>query len=135
MEDLSPDQIVSLATGYRSLARSLNEFQMTHWPEFSVEQHLDLNAYQSSLLNRAQDLQAMAVRPAFANARALTTRVQQATEQAKDSLKKIRNLTVALNVGAIAVALASYVARADLRGIQLALKELGELVELEEKEK
>lgn len=134
MEDLPPDQINSIATGYRSLARSLNEFQMTYWPHFSVEQHLDLNAYQSSLLNRAQDLQGMAVRPAFTNAHDMAIRIRQATELARSSLKKIRNLTLALNVGAIAVALASYVARADLRSIQLAIQELGELVKMEERE-
>lgn len=128
MEDLSPNQIVGIAEGYRNLARSLNEFQVAHWPEFSVEQHLDLNAYQSSLLNRAQDLQAMAVRPAFANAQDITNRIRQATEQAQNSLKAINNLTVALNVGAIVVALASYVARADVRSIHIALNELGELL-------
>ncbi len=132
MEDLAPDQISSIATGYRSLARSLNAFQTTNWPDFSIEQQLDLNAYQSSLLNRAQDLQAMAVRPAFANARDMTTRIEQATELAKDSLQRIKNLTLALNVGAVAVALASYVARADLRGIQVALQELGNLVAMQE---
>lgn len=131
MKDLSPSQIVGIATGYRSLARSLNEFQMVHWPGFSVEQHLDLNAYQSSLLNRAQDLQAMAVRPTFDDARDMTARIQQATELAKNSLTKIKNLTVALNVGAIAVALASYVARANLRSIQVAIQELDELVKME----
>jgi len=132
MEDLSPDQISSIAIGYRSLAHSLNGFQMTHWPSFSVEQHLDLNAYQSSLLRRAQDLQAMAVRPAFTNTHDMTSRIGQAMELAKGSLKKIKNLPLALNIGAIVVALASYVARADLRGIHIALQELGELVEMEE---
>ena len=132
MEDLTPDQIISIATGYRNLARALNEFQVANWPSFSVEQHLDLNAYQSSLLNRAQDLHAMLVRPAFANAHDMAAGIRQATDLAQKSLKRIKNLTIALNVGAITVALASYVARADLRGIQIALHELGELIALEE---
>lgn len=132
MEDLSPDQIVRVANGYRSLARSLNEFQVAHWPDLTVEQHLDLNAYQSSLLNRAQDLQTLAVRPAFRNAQEMVSRIQQATTDAQKSLKRIKNLTVALNVGAITVALASYVARANLRGIQTALSELGDLLAMKE---
>ncbi len=134
MEDFSSDQISSIATGYRSLARALNEFQMRQWPNFSVEQHLDLNAYQSSLLNRAQDLQAMAVRPPFTNARDMAVRIRQAAELATSSLNEIRNLSLALNIGAIAVALTSYVARADSRGIQIAIQELGELIKLEETE-
>jgi len=132
MEDLSPEQIVELANGYRSLARSLNEFQVSHWPDLTVEQHLDLNAYQSSLLNRAQDLQTLAVRPAFRDAAELIARIQQATTNAQDSLKRIRNLTIALNIGAITVALASYIARANLRGIQTALRELGDLLSMSE---
>lgn len=132
MEDFTPEQVVVIANGYRSMARALNEFQVTRWPEFSHEQHLDLNAYQNSLLNRAQDLQMRTVRPAFKNTVEMAQGIQQATQQAKNSLKHIRNLTVALNVGAITVALASYVARANLRGIQTALRELADLLVTEE---
>lgn len=132
MEDLTPEQIVVIANGYRSMARALNEFQVMRWPEFSNEQHLDINAYQNSLLNRAQDLQTMAVRPAFKDTAEMAEGIQRATQEAKDSLKRIHNLTVALNVGAITVALASYVARANLRGIQTALRELGDLLMTEE---
>lgn len=132
MEDLTPEQIVVIANGYRSMARALNEFQVMRWLEFSTEQHLDINAYQNSLLNRAQDLQTMAVRPAFRNTTEMAEGIQRATREAKDSLRRIRNLTVALNVGAITVALASYVARANLRGIQTALRELGDLLVAEE---
>lgn len=132
MEDLTPEQIVVIANGYRSMARALNEFQVTRWPEFSTEQQLDINAYQNSLLNRAQDLQTMAVRPAFKNTAEMAGGIQRATWEAKNSLKRIRSLTVALNVGAITVALASYVARANLRGIQTALRELSDLLTTEE---
>ena len=132
MEDLTPEQIVVIANGYRSMARALNEFQVMRWLEFSTEQHLDINAYQNSLLNRAQDLQTMAVRPAFKNTAEMTEGIQRATQEAKNSLKRIRNLTTALNIGAITVALASYVARANLRGIQTALRELGDLLATEE---
>ncbi|GAB3508838.1 hypothetical protein GCM10027341_45130 [Spirosoma knui] len=132
MEDLSPDQIVAVADGYRDIARSLNEFQVLHWPALTYEQHVDLNAYQSSLLNRAQDLQTLAVRPAFNRAADLISRIQQATDEAKASLRRVKNMSIALNIGAITVALASYVARANVRGIETALQELGELVLTEE---
>ncbi|MFD2572120.1 hypothetical protein ACFSUS_15860 [Spirosoma soli] len=132
MEDLTPEQIVGIADGFRNMARALNEFQVRHWPELTFEQHLDLNAYQSSLLNRAQDLQTLAVRPAFSRAAEMVASIQQATEEAKASLKRIQSLTLALNVGAITVALASYVARANLRGIQTALRELSDLLKIEE---
>lgn len=132
MEDFTPEQIVGIAMAYRNMARALNEFQVMHWPEFTHEQHLDLNAYQSSLLNRAQDLQTLAVRPAFGKAAEMARSIQQATHEAETSLQRIKNLTVALNVGAVTVALASYVARANFRGIQTALRELGELLVTEE---
>ena len=129
MEDFTPEQITAITTRYRSMARALNEFQVVRWPEFSHEQQLDLNAYQNSLLNRAQDLQMAAVRPAFKSTVDTVSEVEQAMQDAEASLGNIQNLTAALNVGAITVALASYIARANLRGIQTALRELGELVE------
>lgn len=132
MEDFTPEQIVVITNGYHSMARALNEFQVMRWTEFSHEQHLDINAYQNSLLNRAHDLQTMAVRPAFANAAGMTENIQRATKEAKGSLKRIRNLTVALNVGAITVALASYVARANMQSIQTAQRELDDLLVTEE---
>lgn len=128
MEDFTPEQITAITTRYRSMARALNELQIRHWPEFSHEQQLDLNAYQSSLLNRAQHLQASTVRPGFKNTVDMVGEVDRAVKDAEASLGNIQNLTVALNVGAITVALASYVARANLRGIQTALRELGELL-------
>lgn len=132
MEDLTAEQIGIVTNGYRSMARALNEFQAMRWPEFSHEQHLDLNAYQNSLLNRAHDLQTMAVRPAFTDTAGMVDAIQQATLTAKNSLNRIHTLIVALNVGAITVALASYVARANLRGIETALRELGDLLLVEE---
>lgn len=131
MEDFNAEQIIGLANGYRDMARALNEFQVANWPSFTHEQHLDLNAYQSSLLNRAQDLQTGDVRPAFAKAGELAAIVQRATRDAQSGLKHMPDLTMALNVGAVTVALASYVARANLRGVQTALRELGELLKIE----
>ena len=128
MEDFTPEQLVVLANGYQSMARSLNEFQVNNWPDLSFDQHLDLNAYQSSLLNRAQDLQTSAVRPAFKDAAGVVARLQQAIEQAQASLKRLQTISVALNIGAVTVALASYVARANLRGIDTALRELSDLL-------
>jgi hypothetical protein len=128
MEDFTPEQLVVLANGYQSMARALNEFQVSNWPDLSFDQHLDLNAYQSSLLNRAQDLQTSAVRPAFKDAAGVVARLQQAIEQAQASLKRLQTISVALNIGAVTVALASYVARANLRGIDTALRELSDLL-------
>lgn len=113
------------------MAQALNEYQVLHWSELSHEQHLDLNAYQNSLLNRAQDLQLQISRPAFINVAEMAMSIQQATVDAQAVLKHIHNLTIALNIGAITVALAAYVARANLRGIQTALRELGDLLTLE----
>ncbi|MCK8490292.1 MULTISPECIES: hypothetical protein [Spirosoma] len=134
MEDFTLDQIVSIANGYRTVARALNEFQVMHWSEFTYEQQLDLNAYQNSLLNRAQDLQTLAVRPAFSQVSETAAAIRQATDEAKAGLRRIRNVTIALNIGAITVALAAYVARANGKGIQSALRELADLLALDNEE-
>lgn len=112
------------------MARALNKFQVLYWSELTHEQQLDLNAYQNSLLNRVQDIQTRTVRPAFKNASEMAAIVQQATDEAIVGVQRMTDPTVALNIGAITVALASYVARANLRGIQTALRELGELLKL-----
>ena len=132
MEDFTPDQLNGITKGYYSMARALNEYQVTHWVELSHEQQLDLNAYQSSLLNRAQDLLTRSARPAYTNTIAVSAGIEKTITDARGSLKRIRNVVVALNVGALTVALAAYVARADLRGIQTALRELEHLVILDE---
>ncbi|MBN8826119.1 MAG: hypothetical protein J0I82_29100 [Spirosoma sp.] len=128
MEDFTPTQLLAITRGYCDMARALNEYQVHHWPELSHEQQLDLNAYQNSLLNRSQDLQSHTVRPAFTNAIDVATQILEATTEAQTSLTRIGDPVVALNVGAITVALAAYVARANLRGIQTALRELEDLV-------
>ena len=132
MEDLTPEQIDGIAAGYCDVARSLNEFQVLHWPELTHEQQLDLNAYQNSLLNRALDIQTRTIRPAFVDANQTAVRIRQATDKARSSIKKLTSLPVALNLGAITVALAAYAARANLRGIDIALRELDELVAMKD---
>ena len=110
------------------MARTLTEFQLRRWSEFTHEQQLDLNAYQSSLLNRAHDMQSRAVNPSVDQPRVLTLTVQEAVRDACAGLPELHNLTLALNVGALIVALASYVARANKRGIQTAVDELHHLL-------
>lgn len=112
------------------MARALNKFQALYWSELTHEQQLDLNAYQNSLLNRVQDIQTRTVRPAFKNADEMAAIIQQATDEANVGIQRMTDPAIALNIGAITVALASYVARTNLRGIQTALRELGELLKL-----
>ncbi len=132
MEDFTPEQVDGLAAGYCDMARSLNEFQMMHWPELTHEQQLDLNAYQNSLLSRAQDIQLRTTRPAFINAGQVANRIRQATDKARSRLQELDNLPIALNVGAITVALAAYAARANSKGIEIALRELEDLVTMKD---
>ena len=128
MEDFTPEQITEITTSCCNMAQALNEYQVMHWPELSHEQHLDLNAYQNSLLNRAQDFRKQTSRPAFTNVNDIVSGVQQAMSDAKTCLNYISNTALALHVGAITVALAAYVSRANLRGIHTVLRELNELL-------
>ncbi|GAB4018482.1 hypothetical protein [Spirosoma koreense] len=130
MEDFTAEQLNGIANSYNNVARALNKFQALYWSELTHEQQLDLNAYQTSLLNRLQDIQTRAVRPAFKNATEMATIIRQANDEATLSLQRVTDTALALNIGAITVALASYVGRANLRGIQTALRELGELLKM-----
>lgn len=132
MEDFTTDQIAGIAAGYNNMARVLNEYQLAHWSDLSHEQQLDVNAYQNSLLNRAHDLRERITKPAFTNVADMAFTIQKATFNAQANLKYIKSLTTALALGAMVVALASYVARANTQGIKTILRELGELLEREE---
>lgn len=128
MEPLNADQLLDLATTWVATAHALNAYQVRHWADFSVKQHLDMNAYQSTLLNFAQDLETQSVTVLFAEAESTLTSIKQATTQAEATLKTIKTLTTALSIGAIIVALAASIARSSASGIELALSELSELL-------
>ncbi|SFC16629.1 hypothetical protein [Spirosoma endophyticum] len=131
MEDFTPEQIIGITNSYTNMARALNKFQVMHWPELTLEQQLDLNAYQNSLLNRGQDIYTRTIRPAFKSASEMSAIIRHATDEATLSLQRMNDPVVALNIGAITVALASYVSRSNMRGIQTALRELGDLLKME----
>ena len=88
MEDFTPEQIIGITNGYCNMARALNEFQVFYWSELTHEQQLDLNAYQNSLLNRAQDILIRTIRPAFTNAREMLLLIQQATTRQKSEFNE-----------------------------------------------
>jgi len=56
MGELSRTQLSEMAQVWREMARNLNAYQGINWHDLTTVQHLDLNAYQNSLLTRAQDM-------------------------------------------------------------------------------
>lgn len=124
-------QVSAIIDSYRLMAKTLVEFQLVRWTEFSHEQQLDLNAYQNSLLSRAHDLQTRAVNPAVDQGDVLTETIQQSVLHTRERLQTIDDLPLALSLGALIVALASYVARANRKGIQSAVNQLRYLLDTE----
>ncbi len=131
MNDLTPLQRATIVSNYQLMARTLAEFQLVRWTEFSYEQQLDLNAYQNSLLGRAHDLHTRTVNPAVDQGEQLTEAIEQLVQHVRARLQTAINLTLALGLGAMIVALASHVARANRKGIHSAISELQHLLELE----
>lgn len=130
MQDFSSEQINTIASSYDAVALALNQYQVEHWSALTHEQQLDLNAYQNSLLNRIEDILTQRVRPAFEDANDMAAKIQQATDDAKAGLQRMTDPVVALNTGAMIVAMASYVARPNLPGIKTALRELDNLMNM-----
>ena len=129
MGELTRIQLSEMARVWREMARNLNAWQGLHWHDLTTVQHLDLNAYQNSLLTRAQDIDDRAyllltepTEPTFALALHL---VGQATQTLQITAEQI----VALNLGALTVALAAGIARNNTPTIQLAMAELTGLIE------
>ncbi len=127
MESFTANQLMTLAQHWRLAAQTLNTYQAAHWTEFSVEQHLDINAYQNSLLNRANDLETGQIRAIIHDALPAYAEVITTINGARASLLKSESLAVGLNIGAMIVALAAAVARGHLKSIDVALRELDEL--------
>ncbi len=132
MESFTDDQLTSLAQQWRTVARLLNAYQALHWAEFSVEQHLDMNACQNSLLNRANDLETGQTRAILNEALPAYDQIMRAVNKAANTLSNAKNLTVSLNIGAMTVALAAATARGHLKSIDIALRELAGLQAMEE---
>ena len=130
MQDFSSEQISTITSSYDAVALALSQYQVQHWSVLTHEQQLDLNAYQNSLLNRIEDMLTHRVRPAFEDADEMAATIQQATDDAKTGLQHMNDPVIALNTGAMIVAMASYVARPNLPGIKTALRELNNLIKL-----
>ena len=124
MYSLSKQQIDELVAIWQQTAYCLCNLQVKHWEEFSYEQHLDVNAYQNSLLNRAHDLAANLINPSFPQIESVLDMIRNATREGLQLIQHTSELSISLSTGAILVALAAYVSRADSDGIQIAIREL-----------
>ena len=129
MGELSRIQLSEMAQVWRAMARNLNSWQAAHWHDLTTVQHFDLNAYQNSLLTRAQDMDERAyllltepTEPTFMSALHLIERAAQLLQTTSEQL-------IALNLGALTVALAAGITRNNTRTIQLSLVELSVLTE------
>lgn len=136
MGELSRIQLLEMTQIWREMARHLNAYQGLHWHDLSTVQHLDLNAYQNSLLTRAQDIDEQAYLLLSEPTEGTFIAALQLIERAIHTLQTVSDQIVALNLGALTVALAAGITRNNTRTIQLSLTELRTLtdgVRIEEK--
>lgn len=124
MGELTRIQLSEMAHRWREMARHLNTYQGLHWHDLNTVQHLDLNAYQNSLLTRAQDMDEQTYlllsEPTEGTFKAALQQIERATK----TLQTVADQTIALNLGALTVALAAGITRNNTRTIQLSLTEL-----------
>ena len=129
MGELSRTQLSEMAQVWREMARNLNAYQGINWHDLTTVQHLDLNAYQNSLLTRAQDMDERTYLSLTDPAGPTYASVMHLIERATQVLRKTSEQVVALNLGALTVALAAGITRNNTRTIQLSLAELSILTE------
>lgn len=129
MGELTRIQLSEMAQVWREMARNLNAYQGLHWYDLTTVQHLDLNAYQNSLLTRAQDIDDRAYLLLTEPTEPTVSMALYLVNQATLVLQVTAEQVVALNLGALAVALAAGIARNNTRTIQLAMAELAVLTE------
>lgn len=127
MGELSRVQLSEMAQVWREMARNLNAYQGVNWYDLTTVQHLDLNAYQNSLLTRAQDMDERAYLSLTEPTEPTYTSALQLIARAAHLLQATSEQVVALNLGALTVALAAGIARNNTRTIQLSIAELSVL--------
>ncbi len=125
MGELTRTQLSEMAQVWREMARNLNAYQGLHWHALTTVQHLDLNAYQNSLLTRAQDIDDRSYLLLTEPTESTFALALHLIGQAAQALQVTAEQMVALNLGALTVALAAGIARNNTRTIQLAMAELG----------
>jgi hypothetical protein len=130
MENIPPRLVLALADDYRLTAHDLCSFQLRWWSSFSVTQQMDLNACQNSLLTRAQDLDQRSSPPFFAQTSQIVELALAATYRGRHALQTTHNALIGLNIGAIMVALAAGISRASSQNIEVAMRELDDLIKL-----
>jgi len=129
MGELTRIQLSEMAQVWREMARPLNAYQGQHWYDLTTVQHLDLNAYQNSLLTRAQDIDERAYLLLAEPTEVTFMATLQLIERAIQTLQTVADQVIALNLGALTVALAAGITRNNTRTIQLSLTELRILTE------
>jgi hypothetical protein len=130
MGELTRIQLSEMAELWREMARNLTAWQATYWHELTTIQHFDLNAYQNSLLTRAQDLDERAYLLLAEPTEPTFVAVLEVVRRATQLLQTTSNKGLVLNIGALAVALAAGVSRNNSRSIELTMNELKLLAEL-----
>jgi hypothetical protein len=129
MGELTRTQLHEIAQLWREMARSLSVYQTTHWCELSTIQHYDLNAYQNSLLTRAQDIEERAYLLLTEPIEPILTASLSLVDKASHALHHAHEQMAALNMGALVVALAAGLCRNNTNSIQLVLSELATLTQ------
>ncbi len=135
MESIPPRLFTALADDYRQTAHGLCVFQLRNWAELSITQQLDVNACQNSLFARAQDLDERNVSPFFTNAVNTVENALLATARGRQALATTQDVAIGLSIGAVLVALAAGISRASIVNIDIAFRELNELIEILEGER
>ncbi|KAB7731055.1 hypothetical protein F5984_09565 [Rudanella paleaurantiibacter] len=127
MGELTRTQLSEMAQVWREMARNLSVYQASHWTELSTVQHYDLNAYQNSLLTRAQEIDERTYLLLNESLETILNRSIQLVDQAAHALHTTDEQAKALNMGALTVALAAGLYRNNVSSVQLALSELTNL--------
>lgn len=132
MESIPASLLTALADDYKLTAHDLCAFQLRCWSAFSITQQMDLNACQNSLLTRAQDLDQRTTSPFFVQAAHTVAVALKATTRGRQLLATTQDALIGLNIGVIMVALAAGIGRGSVTNIDIALRELDELIQMDD---
>lgn len=107
---LTADQAMQLAVEFHDLSTSVANARFNHWSSLLPDQRSDLEDIQWTLMNYSSDFATISMIATLASLPAVLNNIQNATQQANNSLQTIRDLTKIINIASAAAVLGAAIA-------------------------
>lgn len=129
MEKLTAEELIKLAKQLKTIARSINDFQIENWNNLSIEQFNRLNKTERDLLLTINDLITQSVFVLVADSQSLINQVEGITSDINTTLSQISNINKVIRIATASVFFASAIVSSNPAAILLSLQGIQEAID------